>query len=108
MKLFSGVLVFSLVVSGAGYVGSRAVEARVAQKAPVTTTLKGVIKSIDQQAIVLVPAGKSSAEVTFDLTPSVKRNGTIAAGDSVEVVYYYEAGKRVVTELDGKAGKTSK
>jgi hypothetical protein len=77
--------------------------AGVVQNAPVTTTLKGTIKTIDQSSVVLVPSGSKSGEVTFQLTPSVKRSGDLAAGGAVTVTYYYEKGQRVVTALAGKA-----
>jgi hypothetical protein len=77
--------------------------AKAAQSAPVTTTLKGVIKKIDDSSIVVSPSTNKNAEVEFDLTSSAKREGALAAGDTVTITYYYENGKRVVTNLAGKA-----
>ncbi len=104
-KLWTGVVFAAAVASlvGAAPVGGFVVEARSAQSSPATTTMKGVIKTINETSIVVVPATNKKAEVTFDLTSSSKREGALTAGDPVAITYYYENGKRVVTDLAGKS-----
>jgi hypothetical protein len=92
---------FAAVVSSNSVVAA----AGVAQSAPVSTTMKGVIKSIDDNTNVLVPSSNKNAEVTFQLTADAKRSGELAAGGQVAVTYYYDKGQRIVTAV---AGKTSK
>ena len=105
MKKVCAGMVFAVAMAslaGAAPLGV-SVEARAAQSAPLTTTMKGVIKTIDDKSIVVVPSSNKKSEVSFDLTSSAKREGVLAAGDAVAITYYYENGKRVVTDLEGKA-----
>jgi len=102
LKMVCSAVVVSMLAVGAGFAGSVRVQAAAMQKAPVTTTLKGVIKTIDDKSVVIVPASNKKSEVEFDLTSSAKRTGALAAGTSVEVSYYYDSGKRVVTSVSGK------
>lgn len=106
-KMCSGT-VFALVmmssVAGFAQSGSAVVESsRTVQSAPATTTMKGVIKKIDDAAVVLTPSSNKNAEVTFQLTAAAKKTGAIAVGDTVSVTYYYDNGARVVTAVTGKA-----
>ena len=96
-------MVFASSVAGFAQSGSTNVQqTRVAQSAPATTTMKGVIKTINETSIVLTPSSNKNAEVTFQLTATARRTGTLAAGENVSVTYYYENGARVVTTLIGK------
>ena len=97
-------LVLASSVAGFAQSGSTAVaQSRQVQSAPVSATLKGVIKKIDDASIVLTPSNNKNGEVTFQLTAAAKRTGAIATGDSVSVTYHFENGSRVVTSVTGKA-----
>ena len=109
MKNVCRAVVFALaavLVAGVAQMASTSVEARALQGSQATTTMKGVIKTISDTSVVIVPATNKKAEVAFDLTSSVKREGALASGDDVAITYYYENGKRVVTEVAGKATST--
>jgi Cu/Ag efflux protein CusF len=90
-------------MSGVMPAATAVAHAKTAQSAPLTTTMKGVIKKIDDASIVVSPSTNKNAEVTFDLTSAAKREGALAAGDAVTITYYYENGKRIVTSVAGKA-----
>ena len=110
MKRVCNGVVFAMVlasaVAGSAQSGSTSVQqTQVAQSAPQTTTMKGVIKTIGDTSIVLTPSANKKVDVTFELTAAAKRTGALAAGDTVSVTYYYENGARVVTSLAGKEAK---
>jgi hypothetical protein len=110
MKTMKGVftgLVFVLVTSGTlaglAQVAVKAAEGTSpARTAPVTTSVKGVIKSINDTSIVVSASTPKKAEVTFQLTSAVKRTGTLTPGGPVTVTYYFDNGQHVVTSLTGK------
>jgi Cu/Ag efflux protein CusF len=96
-------MVFASSIAGFAQSGSTNVEQKpVAQSAPVSTTLKGVIKKIDDASIVLTPSSNKNGEVTFQLTTAAKRAGSLATGETVSVTYHFENGARVVTAVTGK------
>ena len=74
-----------------------------AERAPAA--LRGTIKEINETILVITPSMDKRAQSTFELTPDAKRTGTIEVGAPVEVRFYVENGKKVVTELVGKAAK---
>jgi hypothetical protein len=110
-KITCGGVVFAIAMAtaaGMTMTAAGTAEARTAQTAPITTSLKGVIKSIDDKEVVIAPSNNKTGEVEFDLTSSAKREGELAPGDQVTITYYYENGKRVVTDVAGKAATGSK
>jgi hypothetical protein len=82
-----------------------ALSARAQESKPVTGTLKGTIKSINDNQLVLTPSNKKNGEISFDLTASVTRTGSLAPGEAVSVSYYFSNGKRVATAIAGKKTK---
>jgi len=104
MSVFTGV-VFAIVTTSAmpGFAQSaKPVEGNApARTAPVSTTLKGTIKTINDTSIVVTTPEKKDA--SFQLTSSVKRTGTLATGSQVVVTYYFDNGQHVVTALTGAA-----
>ncbi|MCC7009665.1 MAG: hypothetical protein IT184_12720 [Acidobacteria bacterium] len=68
-----------------------------------TSKLKGTIKSVGAESAVIVPADNKQTEITFRLTSSTEKTGSLSSGDAVEVEYYFEQGQRVATALAGKA-----
>src|SRR5262245_15596753 len=65
----------------------------------VWVSLKGTVKENGEKLLVVAPSMDSKASSTFELTSDIKRTGTLEVGGSVTVRYFYEGGKRVVTEL---------
>ena len=102
-KLMCGVVV---MVLAAGFVPNLAEYAggvTVAAQAPRTSLLKGVIKSIDDSAVVVVPNENKDVEVSFKISSGTTRTGAVATGDEVTVSYHFEQTQRVATALAGKA-----
>ena len=56
-----------------------------------THATKGVVKSIDENALV-VSRPSNRGDITFKLSPTTHRDGTIVVGSTVSV-RYHEAGK---------------
>jgi hypothetical protein len=102
IRLMGTVLALALVSSFAPEMQS-SVHAAAQEK--VWGSLKGTVKEISEKLLVVAPSMDSKASSTFELTSDIKRAGTLEVGGSVTVRYFYEGGKRVVTELSGKAAK---
>ena len=103
MKRACGVMLTvmaTMLVTAAEYAGEPAVQAAQARR---TSALKGVIKSVTDQAVVIVPNENNKVEVTFKVTSETTRTGAVAAGDAVTVSYYFEQAQRVATAVAGKA-----
>lgn len=105
-KLFGGV-VFAVAMSAMTGVATVALkaEARAEKQARATATSKGVLKTIDDSSVVIVPSDNKKVEASFAVSASTTRSGALAAGDQVTVTYYFEAGKRVATAVVGKVAK---
>ena len=71
----------------------------------VWANMNGTIKTIDEKLLVIAPSANKKGESTFELTPEVKRSGTLTVGAPVMVRFYLDNGKRVVTEITGKSSK---
>jgi hypothetical protein len=94
------VVMAATFVTAAEYAGVDQVEAAAQTKR--TSSLKGVIKSIDDSAVVVVPNENKRVEVTFKVTSETTRSGAVAAGDEITVSYHFEQTQRVATALAGK------
>jgi len=99
-----GVLAIILTLVSAGAFGER-VGAPVAlsAQAPRPAVLKGVIKSIDDSAAVIVPNENKNAEIAFKVTSDTTRTGAVAVGNEVVVSYRFEKAERIATALTGKS-----
>ena len=80
-------------------------EARAAGQARATATIKGALKTISDEAVVIVPSDNKKAETSFIVSATTTKTGALAAGDQVTVTYYFDAGKRVATAVAGKVAK---
>jgi hypothetical protein len=106
MKCVSGI-VLALLMSTASltlaHSAAQTTDGSTSAKKPpaATITRKGVIKSIDDTSVSLAPDDNKKATISFQLTPSVKRSGTLAAGEKAAVTYYEEEARNVVVELKG-------
>jgi hypothetical protein len=77
---------------------------------PVTATMTGVVKSVDDTSMVITRSNAKGPEETFQLSSSTTRKGDLLAGDTVKVQYYLDDAKKVatavtVTHAPGKKGK---
>jgi hypothetical protein len=65
---------------------------RAAQSTGQTPThaVRGVVKSINQESLVIVDSGKGRREMTFQLSPSTYREGELTLGATVSVRYRLE------------------
>ena len=65
---------------------------RAAQSAGQTPThaVRGVVKSINQESLVIIDSGKARREMTFQLSPSTYREGELTLGATVSVRYRLE------------------
>src|SRR5262245_2365261 len=104
----AGAFVLALATVSSMTVFAHPVAARVADSArqdpaKKTSTSKGIIKSLNDSAIVILPADDRNMEVTFRVTSATTRTGELSTGEIVTVTYYFEQGQRVATVLTGKA-----
>jgi hypothetical protein len=92
-----------IVISGALSITPVAVFAATqAPESPQSTAARhatrGTVKSIDATTLVIARAG-NRGEMTFELTPSVHRHGTIGVGTTVSVRYQDDGTKHVATAI---------
>ena len=59
---------------------------------------RGTVKSIDATTLVIARAG-NRGEMTFELTPSIHRQGTIGVGTTVSVRYQEDGTRHVATAI---------
>ena len=98
--IFSGLLLTapSLAIVSVG-------AAPAATSKPVSSTMKGVVKSVGAGSLVVTINKK--AQETFVLNSSTTREGTLASGSTVDVTYYMDNGHRVATAVTVKDAKGS-
>jgi hypothetical protein len=74
-------------------------------KAPkvVTTTVTGVVKSVDAGSMVIARSDAKGREETFQLTGTTTRKGTLASGDVVSVRYIEANGQKTATVVTVKS-----
>jgi len=99
-----GVLAIILTLVSAGAFGEQVgAPVALAAQAPRTAVLKGVIKSIDDSAAVIVPNENKNAEIAFKVTSDTTRTGAVGVGNEVVVSYRFEKAERIATALTGKS-----
>jgi hypothetical protein len=74
-------------------------EAKASKPAAPTHTASGVVRSIDENTLVIMPAGKKT-EMRFMLNSSTHREGNPAVGSSVSVRYHDEGQNHVATAIN--------
>ena len=62
----------------------------------------GTVKSISDGALVLTKAGKRHREMTFQLDPSVHKDGAVAVGSHVSIRYRNDGAKHVATAITAR------
>lgn len=105
MTMMRSGLVLAVLAAAAVTGVSVAPVAAAEAQAKSTATTKGVIKTFDDAAVVIIPSDNKKVEVTFQVSPATTKTGAVAAGDQVSISYYFEAGKRVAAAVNGKVAK---
>lgn len=59
----------------------------------------GIVKSIDANTLVITRPGKRSGEMTFQISASTQRDGTIEVGSPVAVRYLEEGQNHIATAI---------
>ena len=69
--------------------------------APATHATTGVVKSVDDTSLVVSKPGNKDPkkDMSFTLTSSTEKKGTLAAGAAVQVRYKTENGKNIATAV---------
>jgi len=62
-----------------------------------TTTMSGVVKSVDDSSMVMTRSNAKGPEQTFHLNASTTRKGKLVPGDVVNVQYFLDHGQKVAT-----------
>ena len=74
-------------------------ETKQSPSAAATHAVRGVVKSIGPKSLVITRSSKKPSDLTFVLTPSTLRAGTIVAGATVSVRYRTEDKVLVATAV---------
>jgi hypothetical protein len=64
-----------------------------------TTTMTGLVKSVDDTSMVLTRANGKGPESSFQLNASTTRKGNLVSGDIVSVRYFVDHGQKVATAV---------
>ncbi len=86
-------------------------EAAKPAPAAATHATTGVVKSIDDSKLVISKSAKKGPETTFTVNSSTQKEGSIAAGTTVDVRYKTEGKDKVATAIsvhEAKAKPTAK
>jgi hypothetical protein len=75
-----------------------------AHKIPTHAT-HGVVKSVDDNMLVITRTGKAGGEMTFALDPATHRQGTVAVGTQVDVRYHEDGKTYVATAITAQQSK---
>ena len=79
--------------------GTPAPAANAAKAAQSDHATTGTVKSISDKSLVLTKSGKKHHEMTFQLDPSVHKDGAVAVGSHVSVRYRDDGKKHVATAI---------
>ena len=118
MSVQKSFVALAVIVSVAGWAGSRAVEAQTQAKMPAKAAAAknvtaashattGVVKSVDANTLVITRPGKKGGEMTFAVNSSTHREGAVEIGSNVSVRYQQEGSSRVATAITARPAKQS-
>ena len=68
-------------------------------KHAATHATRGVIKTVDDQTLVVSQKAGSGHEMTFVIDPSTEKVGTMSVGSTVDVRYRTEAKRHIATAV---------
>lgn len=117
MKRGKSILMSAALILGcAGLVtaSTAATPATVKSSTSTTTTktktheIKGTVTSVSDTELVLSHTWKGKTESTkFVMNTATKKDGTVAKGDAVMVMYQYENKERTATEVKPETSSTT-
>ena len=79
--------------------GTPAPAAKTATTTKSDHATTGTVKSLSDTSLVLTKSGKKHHEMTFQLDPSVHKDGAVAVGSHVSVRYRDDGKKHVATAI---------
>jgi hypothetical protein len=77
-------------------------------KTAATHSIRGVVKSVDTNSLVIERGGKKKTDMTFALDPSTHRAGDINVGSTVAVRYKNDASKLMALDVQPVKAKARK
>jgi hypothetical protein len=99
-KLLVGALVVvPLVLFAAASNAQAQTSSKNAATHPGTHATTGVIKTVDDKTLVITRPGKKPAEMTFTMSASTAREGTMRAGSPVSVRYRQDGPTYLATAI---------
>jgi hypothetical protein len=72
---------------------------------PASHSTNGTVKSIDATTLVITKPGQKKEEMTFVVTPSTQKEGTVDVGSMVSVRYTTEGKVMTATAIMAKPAK---
>jgi hypothetical protein len=70
-----------------------------------THATRGTVKSVDDSSLVITRPGKKDGDMTFVVNASTKKEGNIAAGESVSVRYTQEGSTYTAAAITARPAK---
>ena len=68
-------------------------------KSAATHSTTGVVKSVDDSTLVITRSGKNAGDMTFAMSPSTQRKGTLAVGSTVSIRYHDDGAAHTATAI---------
>lgn len=98
----AAILMLGVIVPGPTIALAQATQQAESPAAPgqgsAVHATRGVVKAIDAKTLV-VSRPKGRGDITFDLTPTIHREGTITVGSTVAVRYRDEGQHHIATAI---------
>src|SRR5690349_802487 len=82
--------------------GTPAAAAKSSKAAKTDHATSGTVKSITDSSLVVTKAGRRHREMTFQLDPSVHKDGTLAVGSHVSIRYRDDGSKHIATAITAR------
>ena len=80
--------------------------AKHASTKAATHATMGVVKSVDDNMLVITRSGKDAGDMSFGLNSSTQRKGTIAVGTAVSVRYHDDGATHMATAITAQPQKS--
>jgi hypothetical protein len=92
----------SLAAAPLGALAATPAAAKTGHSAKSDHATTGTVKSVSDTSLVLTKSGRHHGDMTFQLDPSVHKDGTVAVGSHVSVRYREDGSKHVATAITAK------
>jgi hypothetical protein len=100
-------LAFAQSTSSATKAATPATPAKKAAAAPAVHAMSGVVKSIDGSMLVITKVAGKGPETSFVVNSATQKQGTLAAGASVDVRYHTEGKDKIATAISVQTPKAA-